>query len=282
MNFLLENFRSSSFLRDARHFQIATLSTLLFLLLLWSDFAPALEVVVLTLSATVATQFLFFKFLKIPSSDYRSPLITGLSLCLLFKTNLIWIYPLAGALAMATKFLIRHKNKHLFNPANAAIVIALILLPNHVWVSPGQWGSAVWLGFALISLAIIVLNCAGRADMALFFLGSWFFLIFARAIWLGDPLTIPLHNMQSGALLIFAFFMISDPMTTPDHRGGRFIFAFIVAALAYVLQYEFQSREAIFYALFFVCLTTPFIDHFFKAQRYRWGIIPSKRQERKI
>lgn len=276
------DFLSNNFLRDARHFQIATLGTLLFLLLMWSDFAPALEVVVLTLGATIITQFLFFKFLKIPSHDYRSPLITGLSLCLLFKTNLIWIYPLAGAAAMATKFLIRHNDKHIFNPANAAIVLGLILLPNHVWVSPGQWGSAVWLGFALISLAFIVLNRAGRADIALFFLGSWFFLIFARALWLGDPLAIPLHNAQSGALLIFAFFMISDPMTTPDHRGGRFIFAFIVATLAYILQYEFQSREAIFYALFAVCLTTPLIDYFFKAQRYRWGVPLNKTKERKI
>ena len=207
--------------------------------------------------------------------DYRSPLIiTGLSLCLLFKTNLIWLYPLIGAIAMASKFLIRWNGKHVFNPANAAIVFGLIFLPLNVWVSPGQWGSAVWLGFALISFATIVLNRAGRADIALFFLGSWFFLIFARAFWLGDPFAIPLHNAQSGALLIFAFFMISDPMTTPNHRLGRFIFAFTVAAIAYILQYEFQVREAIFYALFMVCMTTPFIDKFLKDQKYSWRTTP--------
>lgn len=261
---------------DARHFQIMTLSSLLLILLFWSDFAPKLEVIALTLSSTLFTQFLFLKYFKIPSIDFRSPLITSLSLCLLFKTNLIWVYPLAGAVAMATKFLIRWDNKHIFNPANAAIVIGLILLPSHVWVSPGQWGSAVWLGFALVSLASIVLNKAGRADIALFFLGSWFFLIFARALWLGDPLAIPLHNAQSGALLIFAFFMISDPMTTPDSRLGRFIFAFTVACVAYIFQYVFQSREAIFYALFLVCFTTPLIDYFLKDQRYSWKQIRSK------
>jgi len=137
-------------------------------------------------------------------------------------------------------------------------------------VSPGQWGSAVWLGFALISLAVLVLNRAGRADMALFFLGSWAFLLFTRALWLGDPMAIPIHNLQSGALLIFAFFMISDPMTTPDHRWGRLLFAFAVASVAYIFQYVFQSREAIFYALFLVCCTTPLIDYFLKGQRYRW------------
>jgi len=255
---------------DPRHFQILTLSSLLLVLLFWSDFAPAPKVIALTMAGTLLTQFIFFKILKIPSNDYRSPLITSLSLALLFKTNLLWLYPIIGAVAMASKFLIRVNNKHIFNPANAGIVLALLLLPNNSWVSPGQWGNEIWLGFALISFALVVLSKAGRADMSLFFLGSWIFLLMARALWLGDPLSIPLHNLQSGALLIFAFFMISDPMTTPNHRIGRFIFAFAVAFLAYILQYVFQVREAIFYALFMVCMITPIIDLFLKDGFYQW------------
>jgi len=242
-----------TFTRDARHFQIVTLSSLLLILLVWSDFAPPLEIIALTLGGTLLTQFLFLKGLKIPSNDYRSPLITGLSLALLFKANIIWLYPLVGAVAMASKFLIRVNNKHIFNPANAGIVLALLFLPTQSWVSPGQWGNEVWLGFALICLAFIVLNKAGRADTAIFFLGCWIALLVLRALWLGDPLVIPFHNLQSGALLIFAFFMISDPMTTPNNRMMRFVFALCVAVLAYVLQYVFQVREAIFYALFAVC-----------------------------
>lgn len=255
---------------DARHFQILTLSSLLLFLVFWSDFAPRIEVIAMIVVSTLVTQFLCYKFLKIQSHDYRSPLITSLSLALLFQTNLIWLYPLAGLFAMTTKFLIRVNNKHIFNPANVAIVAGLIFLPDHVWVSPGQWGNTVWLGFALVSFAALVLNKAGRGDMALFFLGSWMFLLFSRAIWLGDPLSIPIHNLQSGALLIFAFFMVSDPMTTPNHRVGRFIFAFAVAVVAYILQYMFQVREAIFYALFVICTTTPIIDLFLKDSFYQW------------
>jgi len=255
---------------DPRHLQILTLSSLLLLLVFWSDFAPQIHIMTMIVGAALITQFLCFKFFKVPSHDYRSPLITSLSLALLFKTNLIWLYPAVAALAIASKFFIRVNKKHIFNPANGAIVAGLILLPDHVWVSPGQWGNAVWLGFALISLAVLVLSKAGRADMALFFLGSWFFLILARALWLGDPLSIPLHNAQSGALLIFAFFMVSDPMTTPNHRVGRFIFAFAVALIAYILQYVFQVREAIFYALFVMCMTTPMIDLFLKDGFYQW------------
>jgi Na+-transporting NADH:ubiquinone oxidoreductase subunit NqrB len=255
---------------DARHFQILALGSLLTLLLFWSAFAPPLHVVAMIVISTLGTQFLFFKLLKIPSNDFRSPLITSLSLCLLFKTNLIWLYPLAGMAAMASKFLLRFNNKHLFNPANFAIVIGLLLLPHNVWVSPGQWGSIVWLVFGLICLAILVLSKAGRADMSVFFLGFWALLLFGRALWLGDPLAIPTHNIQSGALLIFAFFMISDPMTTPDHRLGRMVFALITAILAFTMQYGFQIREAVFYALFIVCMITPVLDYCFKNKRYQW------------
>ena len=255
---------------DPRHFQILTLSSLLLLLVFWSDFAPELHIMTMIVVAALGAQYLCYKFFKIPSTDYRSPLITSLSLALLFKTNLIWLYPLIAIIAIASKFLIRVNNKHIFNPANGAIVAGLLLLPDHVWVSPGQWGNAIWLGFALVSLAVLVLSKAGRSDMAIFFLGSWVFLLVVRALWLGDPLSIPLHNLQSGALLIFAFFMISDPMTTPNHRIGRFIFAFAVAFLAYILQYVFQVREAIFYALFMVCMITPIIDLFLKDGFYQW------------
>jgi Na+-transporting NADH:ubiquinone oxidoreductase subunit NqrB len=247
-----------------------TLSCLLLILAFMYDFAPAPEIMVLTIGSTLLTQFIFFKVFKIKSNDYRSPLITSLSLCLLFKGAAIWLYPLASVAAMASKFLIRFDGKHIFNPANAAIVLGLLFFPNMVWVSPGQWGNTLWLGFALLCFAFIVLNKAGRADTALFFLGSWVFLLLARAMWLGDPLDIPLHNLQSGALLIFAFFMISDPMTTPNNRLARFVFAFTVAAIAYILQYHFQIREAIFYALFMVCCVTPFLDYFYKGSSYQW------------
>ncbi len=267
----------TDFLKDARHPQLIIQASLLVFLIVWSDFAPRLEVIALTIGATILTQFIFFKIFKIPSKDFRSPLATSISLSLLFKANIIWLYPLVGALAIATKFLIRWKGKHVFNPSAVGIVLGLVLFPDHVWVSPGQWGSALLLGFTLLCLAAIVLNRAKSSDIAFFFLGSWVLLNFVRALWLGDPFAIPFHNIQSGTLLIFAFFMLSDPMTIPDRRLGRFIFALAVAGLAFALQYGFQVREALFYALVAVCTMTPVLDYFFKGHRYRWKTVEGKK-----
>ena len=68
-------------------------------------------------------------------------------------------------------------------------------------------------------------------------------------VWLGDPLAIPLHQLQSGSLLIFTFFMISDPRTSPDSRLGRFIFAASVALLAHYMAFFMQMRPALYVAL---------------------------------
>ncbi len=264
------------FLADARHPQLVIQSSLLTFLVLASDFSPRLDVIALTVVVTILTQFAFYKFFKIKSRDFRSPLATSVSLSILFKANIIWLYPLAGMAAVATKFLIRWEGKHVFNPSAAGIVIGLILFPDQVWVSPGQWGSALLLGFTLLCLAAVVLNRAKTGDIALFFLGSWVFLLFARALWAGDPMAIPIHSMQSGTLLVFAFFMISDPMTIPDRRLGRFIFAAAVAGLAFLLHYGYQVREALFYALFAVSMITPLLDYLFKGHRYRWKTLERK------
>src|SRR5262249_48681241 len=158
----------------------------------------------------------------------RSPLISGLSLCLLLRTNEPALALAAGVLAVASKFVIRLRDKHLFNPTNFALVV-LMLLTDQVWVSAGQWGNGVLFAFLLACLGGLVVTRAARSDVSLAFLGFYSLLLLGRSCWLGEPFTIPLHRLQSGALLLFSFFMISDPKTTPNSRTGRILFALVVA-----------------------------------------------------
>ena len=118
--------------------------------------------------------------------------------------------------------------------------------------------------------AILVLHAARRSDMALFFLGSHAALLFARAYWLGDLLAIPLHQLQSGSLLIFAFFMISDPRTSPDARLGRFLFAASVAILGHYLAFFMQMRPALYVALIALSPFILLIDKILPAARFAW------------
>jgi enediyne biosynthesis protein E5 len=114
------------------------------------------------------------------------------------------------------------------------------------------------------------LHAARRSDIAIFFLVSHAALLFLRAWWLGDPLAIPIHQLQSGSLLIFTFFMISDPRTSPDSRLGRFIFAASVALLAHYMTFFMQMRPALYVALIALSPFILLIDKILPAQRFSW------------
>lgn len=258
---------------DARHFQIAALSALLVVNFVWFDFGAKPGYSALAICSALATQVVCSRYFELPRIDLRSPLITGLSLSLLLRADEPWLPVIAGIIAIASKFVLRIDGKHIWNPAGFAIVV-LLLTSNGVWISPGQWGASIWLGSLLAFLAILVLRAAQRSDVALFFLGSHAALLFARAYWLGDPLAIPLHQLQSGSLLIFTFFMISDPRTTPDSRLGRFLFALGVALLAHYLAFFVQMRPALYVALIALSPLTFLLDRIIRTKPFAWPSSP--------
>ncbi len=258
----------AAFVADARHVQLAALSTLVLLSNFWSDFGSGLSSFAAAAAGTLSIQWLF-AWRRGERVEWRSALITAFSLALLLRApSPLWHFA-AGAAAMASKFLVRAGGKHIFNPANFAVV-GFILLFEPTWISPGQWGQVAWVAGLIVIFAALVLGCARRLDIALAFILSYAVLLFARATYLGDPLEIPLHQLQSGALLIFTGFMITDPRSTPDHRAGRIIFALAVACLALFLSIRFQLVGSPLFALALLSPMTPLIDRILPAARFQW------------
>ena len=202
--------------------------------------------------------------------QWKSALITSLSLSILLRANSLWFWLVSGFFAISANFLIRYRGKHLFNPACIGIVTVSLLFGSAAWVSPGQWGQTPIFAAFAIGFAALVLSSAKRLDVALGFLIGFAAMLFGRALYLGDPLTIPIHQMQSGALLVFAFFMITDPRSTPDSRIARLVFAFAVAALAAWLSWEYHIRGAMLYALAALAILTPILDRLLPAHRFQW------------
>ena len=258
------------FLADARHAQIAVLSTLIALGIAVFDFDIPLWHAAGVLCAALGMQFLCARIVYAPF-DWRSPMITAASLTLLLRTDQLAWSVLAGALAIGSKFAIRWQGKHIFNPANFAIVVMALSLGG-VWISPGQWGAAAWFAVMLSALGLMVTGKARRWDVSLAYLGSFAAILIGRALWYGDPLAIPLHQLQSGALLIFAFFMISDPMTTPNARPARLIHAVLTAAVGAFIVFDFYRADGVILALILTAPLVPVFDRFFPAERARWRV----------
>lgn len=254
---------------DPRLYQIASLSTLLLYGLLWLRFDVSLWQIAITLGIALLTQYAGTRYFNLPSFDPRSPLISALSLCLLLRTNDLPVAALAAFIAIGSKFVIRWKDKHLFNPTNLALVV--MLAGGIGWISPGQWGQVAWFGFLIACLGSLVVTRAARADVTLIFLVFYVSLLIARALWLGDPLTIPLHQIESGALLIFSFFMISDPKTTPDSKTGRIVYALIVALAALYVQFGLFRPNGPLWGLIACAPLVPLLDRLLPGLRYNWA-----------
>jgi hypothetical protein len=254
---------------DPRLYQIASLGTLLLYGLFWIRFDVSVPQIALTFGTALLTQYAGTRLYKLPAFDPLSPLVSALGLCIFLRTNDLMVVVLASFLAIASKFIIRWEKKHIFNPTNLALVV--VIVSGMGWISPGQWGQVAWLGFLIACLGSLVVTRAVRADVTLAFLGFYVGLLIARALWLGDPLTIPLHQIESGTLLIFSFFMISDPKTTPDSRPGRVFFAFLVAVTALSVQFALFRPNGPLWGLIVCSPFVPFIDRCFPGSRYDWS-----------
>lgn len=269
--------------RDPRHYQIAVLGMLVTYGVVVLDFGIHWYNAVAILATALSVQFLGTKFAGLPSFDPRSPLITALSLTLLLRTDFVTLAILAAAVAIGSKFLIRVHDKHIFNPANVALV-TLMLISDRAWVSSGQWGSTAIVAFALACLGLIVLTHAKRAETTIGFLAVYAGLLLARALWLEDPMSIPIHQIQNGALLLFSFFMISDPKTTPDTAVGRYAFASIVAIIAFAIQFVLYEPNGPILALVISAPLVPLIDALSRGRKYQWywpQLPPRQRQSQR-
>jgi enediyne biosynthesis protein E5 len=256
---------------DPRLYQIGTLASLLVYGMGWLDFDITPGRVVLLLTTVLATQWIGDRLVGGPPFKHsmRSALISGLSLCLLLRTNRSDLAVLAATITIGAKFLIRVDGKHVFNPTNAGIV-AMLLLTNQVWVSPGQWGSAAFFALLLACGGSLVVNRAARSDVTYAFIACYCALLFGRSLYLGEPLAIPLHRAESGALLLFTFFMISDPKATPDSRVGRVLFAALVAFVAWYVQFRLFRTNGLLWSLAGCSLLVPLINRFAPGLRYAW------------
>ena len=257
------------FSRDARHGQIAAVGTLVFAGTIWFGFEMPWWRPVTALMAALATQWIACRLVRLPF-DWRSPVISALSLTLLLRTTGWELTALAAVLAIGSKFVLRLHGRHIWNPAAIAIVLVTSLLPG-AWVSTGQWGVGGWIAVFAAGAGLAVTRRAGRAGVPFLFLGAWAVLSFGRAWWLGDPWSVPLHQLGSGALLVYAFFMISDPMTQPWHVGARSAWVIAVATVGFTLQHAWIVTAGPLWGLVLMAPLVPVLDRLFPAPRKTWA-----------
>ncbi len=200
-----------------------------------------------------------------------SILISAMGLCLLLKTNHWWTAVLAALLTVASKYLLRIGKRHIFNPSAFGIVATLSLSAD-AWLSPGQWGNYTILFFLILTLGTIVVTSVQKLDVSLAFLLTFAGLLYWRQVMvLGWPIDYFIHSISTGGLLLFSFFMISDPKTSPDHKVARIIWAVMIAILAFYLSAFRWKYNTPVWVLVAAAPLVPVLNRVFRARSFEWS-----------
>ena len=192
--------------------------------------------------------------------------ITALAIAMLLYSNeRLWPVAFAVIVALGSKHIFRittsiGKRKHFLNPSNTGIVVVLLLFP---WVGispPYQYtenvsGSLNWILPLLFIVAGTFLNAKFTKKIPL--ISAWLMGFFLQAVvrsWLyGTPVAAALNPMTGVAFLLFTFYMISDPGTTPFKWRAQVLFGFSVA-FVYGLLMAWHVVFGLFFALLPVCV----------------------------
>lgn len=217
----------------------------------------------------LVTQGALIRIKKLPFHSLKSAWISALGLCLLLQTGNPAFAFAAAVFAIAGKSIFRWKGKHVFNPANIGILLLLVLGVG--WVSPGQWGHNGLLLFGFIVTAWVVLAKVQQVKTSVVFLVTLFVLDFLRSVvYLGWTPDVVLHSFSNGSLLLFAFFMITDPRTVPNHPKAQQIWAVALAITVFIFSRWLYFQTAMIWALFLFCGIAPLLNNKMKHPVFQW------------
>lgn len=269
---------STQLLKDARYFQIIFQAIFLGYGIFFLHWNGEYWLYATYFTSSLVVQFAaeyFFGKKAIPffhrlRNGIPSVIISSFGLSLLLKTNHWWVAVIAASVSIISKYILRINGKHIFNPSALGIVVA-VLLTGNAWISPGQWGSSAVILFGVLSLGFIVTTRVQKLDVSLAFLGTFAGLLYLRqVVYLGWPMDHFVQSVSTGSLLLFSFFMITDPKTIPNHRVARIVWCMAIAAISfYLTAFKFINGAPVFMLVFAQPLV-PLLDKLFKARKFEW------------
>ncbi len=205
----------------------------------------------LAIATSIATELFLGKLVVGKWPNVASAYISGISVGILLRSPALWPFAVCAALAITSKYAVRYKNRHLWNPSNFAICVVIFLAADTVATLSIQWGNNIWAMLVIWALGSAIIWRLRRFHIcATYVLG---YVLFAawRAHIVGDPFLSELSPITGPEYQLFIFFMMTDPKTTVRSRLGQCAVAFVVAAVEMLLRLH-SVIYAPLYALFLV------------------------------
>ncbi len=186
---------------------------------------------------------------KIP--HLASAYITGISVGILIRSPYFWPFAVCSAISITTKYVLRWRNRHLWNPSNFGVSAMLFLYPAAVAGLSIQWGNVIAPMVVVWILGSLIIAKVKRFHICLTYVGTFVVLSAVRSLITGHPFWASVSPLTGPMYQLFVFFMITDPRTTVSSKRGQCLVVFLVAVVEMVLRLN-EIIYAPFYALFLV------------------------------
>jgi Na+-translocating ferredoxin:NAD+ oxidoreductase RnfD subunit len=233
----------------------------------------------LAIGTSIVTEVLLGLIIYRKVPHLASAYVSGISVGILVRSPYFWPYALCAAISIASKYVIRYKGRHIWNPSNFGIVMMLILAHEYVATLSIQWDNRVWAMLVIWTVGSFIVWNLRRFHICATYVAAFFFFAAIRSAITGDPFQTELAPITGPMYQLFVFFMITDPKTTVGTKKWQCIVVFLVALVECLIRlsgqihgWEWFAVHAPYYALFSVGPIANLIE-------IRWRENQKKRQE---
>jgi enediyne biosynthesis protein E5 len=192
----------------------------------------------------VLGRIFFHKWIH-PASAY----ISGISVGILVRSPAFWPYALCSAISITSKYVLRVKGRHIWNPSNFGISVMLFLAAETVATLSIQWGNYLLPMLVIWALGSVIIWRLHRFHITGIYVASFIAFAFIRSWMTGSPWQSEIAPITGPMYQLFIFFMITDPKTTVRSKRGQIVYApfyalFVVGPTAMLIEMWLESRRA--------------------------------------
>jgi Na+-translocating ferredoxin:NAD+ oxidoreductase RnfD subunit len=195
-----------------------------------------------------------------------SAYITGISVGILVRSPAFWPYALCSAISITSKYVLRVKGRHIWNPSNFGICVMLFLASHAVAGLSIQWGNYLWPMAIIWTLGSVTIWRLRRFHICATYVISFLVFAFLRSWITGHPWEAEVAPITGPMYQLYVFFMITDPKTTVHAKWGQCVVAFTIALAEMILRLA-EVVYAPFYALFLVGPAAYLIEIWWNSRR---------------
>ena len=205
----------------------------------------------LAIVASLLTELILGRLFVAKLPNLSSAYITGISVGILVRSPAFWPYAICAVVSIMSKYVLRVKGRHIWNPSNFGISVLLFLAPETIATLSVQWGNYLLPMVVIWILGSIIIWRVRRFHITVTYVACFIAFAFLRSYLIGSPWQSEIAPLTGPMYQLFIFFMITDPKTTVRSKMWQCIVVALVALVEMILRLS-QVVYAPFYALFLV------------------------------